>query len=170
MLIVEDGTGIANAESYLSVDDASAILLKYGTHTEWAIATDEQKEQALRVATLWLDNNFSWYSSLSDIDIALGTTTQALGWPRVGYYTIENRYVPNGIVPEKVKEATAMMASEHLKKDLMEDTVKIKSESIGPASVSYMGVGGKRTFTFLKLLLREYGTSGKSKSATVWRA
>lgn len=170
MLVVEDGTGLDNAESYVSVADSTLILSKYKATPEWDAATEEEKEQALRYATLWLDNNFSWYSTISKTENALGITSQALGWPRMAYYTNDNRYVGDESVPDKVKQATAMLAAEHLSKPLDTQEDGIKSESIGGASVTYTSSSGKRTFSFLKLMLKDYGTAGKAKSATIWRA
>lgn len=170
MLIVEDGTGLENAESYVSVADATNILSKYIASPNWLSATEEEKEQALRYATLWLDNSFSWYSTITKTENALGTTSQALGWPRMAYYTADNRYIADNSVPTKIKEATSLLASEHLSKPLDTQEDSIKSESIGSASVSYSGSSGKRRFSFLKLMLRDYGSAGKAKSATIWRA
>ena len=49
-LVVEDGTGKADAESYISVADADTYHSNRG-NTDWAALTTTEKEQLLRGAT-----------------------------------------------------------------------------------------------------------------------
>ena len=76
-LIVEDGTGRADAESYASVSVADAYHTARG-NTAWAaLATTALKEAALRKATDYLGQTYGlrWKGYRM-------TTTQALDWPR----------------------------------------------------------------------------------------
>lgn len=76
-LVVEDDTGLSDAEAYISVADSDAYVVEvYGTsQTLWDAATDAVKEQVLRQATRYLDQHYKY------VGIRL-TTTQALEWPR----------------------------------------------------------------------------------------
>ena len=49
-LIVEDGTGKSNAESYISVADADTYHSNRD-NTDWAALTTAEKERLLRIAT-----------------------------------------------------------------------------------------------------------------------
>jgi hypothetical protein len=78
-LIVEDGTGLATAESYVAVADADAYHTAQG-HSTWTGATS-LKEQALRRATSYVDRRYRWrfygYRTHGRL--------QALEWPRMVY-------------------------------------------------------------------------------------
>lgn len=74
--IPEDGTGLANANSYSSVADADAYFADRSNAT-WAALDEPKKESALISATDYMDLRYG--------DRYIGTpltTTQALGWPR----------------------------------------------------------------------------------------
>jgi hypothetical protein len=138
-LIVEDGTGLANAESFISVAAADTYHANRG-NTVWAGA-DAVKEAALRRATDFMQQTFRtrWKSFRV-------TSTQALDWPRAwvelpdapyGYGSFA-AYVPNNVVPTEVKNACAELAlaalSENLNPALDRTTSK---ETVGPISVEY---------------------------------
>jgi len=76
-IIVEDGTGLTTAETYVSV----AVALTYHStmgNTAWAAATTAAQEIALRRAAQYIDHRFRFRGERLDSD-------QALEWPRVGY-------------------------------------------------------------------------------------
>jgi hypothetical protein len=84
-LVVEDGTGLANAESYVSVANCVAYATARGGVFP---GTDVPgSEAALRRATAFIDNTyrtrFTGYRTFR--------RAQALEWPRVGAYV----YIPN---------------------------------------------------------------------------
>lgn len=65
-IIVEDGTGLSDAESYISVADATSYLALYAANSAgvapsaWTgAASDAVRENALRQATQWIDRKFS---------------------------------------------------------------------------------------------------------------
>lgn len=80
-LVTEDGTGLANAESYVSVSDADAYWAARPhapRAATWSGKTTAEKEGALREATGFLDAEYG--------PRFLGrrkAATQALAWPRV---------------------------------------------------------------------------------------
>lgn len=82
-LVVEDGTGLATAEAYVSVSDADAYHIARGNQS-WADQTvpSDSKEAALRRATAFIDatyrGRFPGYPASG--------RRQALEWPRIGAY------------------------------------------------------------------------------------
>ncbi len=93
-LIVEDGTGLSTAESYISVADADTYIAAYkGANTTWDGATEADKEIAARQATQYLDGRFYWKGQVS-------SSTQVLDFPRDLIYDeigTEIEGVPTGL-------------------------------------------------------------------------
>ena len=101
-LTVETGSGIADADSYMSLAEADARSLARGNPTEWSTATDGERNNWLRQA------------AGAGIDIVYGTRwsgyrrtdTQALDWPRTGASDSRTgRYVSESTIPAAVKWA-----------------------------------------------------------------
>lgn len=141
-LVVEDGTGKADAESYISVVDASAYHTARGNAAWAALASDTIREQCLRKATDYMVQNYraSWKG-------ARMTATQALDWPRGNVYTTpfingaSNEYpylVADDIVPTEVKNACAELALKASSAELAPDLAKdIIQQKVGPISTTY---------------------------------
>ena len=72
-LIVEDGTGLTNAESYVSVADCGTYCTAHGL-TAWT-GTDAAKEVALRNAAQYIDSNYTFKAEKTYVD-------QSLEFPR----------------------------------------------------------------------------------------
>ena len=91
MLIVEDGSCVANADTWISLADADTHFANYGGY--WA-GTNEQKEQALRRAALWLSTSINW-------DGSKACTGNMLAHPRVGLTDCDgNAIATNAIAPQ----------------------------------------------------------------------
>lgn len=99
----EDGTGLADSNSYVSVTDADAYFADRN-NAAWAAALTANKQYALIRATQAVDEyggtNFLGYKSSS---------TQALEWPRTDAEDAYG-YTLTG-VPKAVKTATCEAAS-----------------------------------------------------------
>jgi len=69
--------GDPNADSYFQIADADSYFAARG-NTVWAAATEDQKEQAARLGTQYIDNAYRgrWIGITTNQD-------QALDWPRV---------------------------------------------------------------------------------------
>lgn len=80
-MIVEDGTGKADANSYSDVASADAYFAERG-NTVWAGLTEQNKEFKLVQATDYIEGRFAdkWRGQPL-------TDTQALAWPRSGVGT-----------------------------------------------------------------------------------
>lgn len=109
-LVVEDGTGLDNAESYLSVNDADSYFeTMRGDASEYAsdwlsdTTTDPIKEACLRWATKLIDKLWRWDGQKS-------TTTQKLRWPRSYVYDDEGDQVEGDEIPDDLKWAVAEQA------------------------------------------------------------
>lgn len=107
-LIVEDGTGLANANSYISLADADTYFANKGTAgAQWA-APDELKNEYLVLAATALDDVFGrkYISYLRSGD----NVTQALLWPRENVWNRHNRRIPAGTIPQELKDAQCELA------------------------------------------------------------
>lgn len=78
-IVVEDGSGFADSETYISVEEATAYHAERG-HADWIAATIEEQEAALRRATEWLDATYRG----KFIGYRTKARAQALEWPRSG--------------------------------------------------------------------------------------
>lgn len=104
-LVVEDGSGLSNAESYISVADATTYLTEIGEEADWTAAQVAAQEAALRLSTSWIDGRYSWPGFPKN-------DAQALDWPRFDAFDCEGRLVDSGSVPEGVRRACAWVAKE----------------------------------------------------------
>ncbi len=163
-LVVEDGTGKADAESYLSAADATTYLTAVGSAAAWGVDAALQ-EAALRRATQYIDGEYGrrFYGYRA-------TQNQALQWPRWDAYDADGYLIPTGQVPTALKHATAEAALRErvtpgiLTPDLVRGgAVDQKTVTAGPVSVSttYSESASVRTlFPVLDNLLARYITSG----------
>lgn len=132
-LIVEDGTGMATAESYISVADASTYFTARAVTTWGALATDALREAALRKATEYMISTYRdrWQG------LRVYPTVQALCWPRYGV-AIEGVYLDDDVIPETIKRACAELALKAASADLNPDlTQGVVREKVGSIEVEY---------------------------------
>ena len=138
-IIVEDGTGLANAESYVSVVDANTYHSKIGNDA-WIDLDTSVKEQLLRKATDYMVAQYrlqyAGYRRYS---------TQSLDWPRLYVPLIDSlsanvfpQYVDFDIVPTTVKNACAELALKAYTAILMQDlTQGVIREKVDVIEVEY---------------------------------
>ena len=130
-LTVEDGTGMAAAQSYISVADADTHFSARGI-TLWDTMLDVEKEQALTRATDYLVQVYRtrWMGDRV-------TATQALDWPREGV-EVGGFDIDEDVVPAEVKRACAEMAFKAASGELAADIERLtKREKVGPIEVEY---------------------------------
>lgn len=141
-LVVEDGTGKSDAESYISVADADIYFSNRG-NAAWATLTTTVKEQLLRKATDYLVQVYRMRWKGVRV-----SATQALDFPRNfmeredyeastinGYQMLGgNYYYPSDNVPVEVANACAELAykanSATLAPDLSRATIREKVDVI----------------------------------------
>jgi len=80
-IIVEDGTGLANANSFISVAGADAYWTEVTMPALWASASNSEKEAALVQATRYMEKRFGTRYKGSR-----ASSAQALAFPRTGLY------------------------------------------------------------------------------------
>lgn len=128
-LIVEDGTGLSNADSYITLLAFQKFCDDRGYNYD--AYDDEVQEQKLRVATTYIDTIFRYKGSRSKVD-------QTLEFPREN--CLDWSSLPVIGVPQRVKLACAELAFKALSENLYQDQDrggKVTSESVGPISVTY---------------------------------
>lgn len=131
-LVVENGTGLSNAESYVSVADASAYLASLGDTTFSGLADDTAREQALRKATNYMEQRYRgrWKGERL-------TRSQGLSWPRFDA-EVDGWYVDVDIVPPEVEHGCALLAVKSVTETLNDDLAQqVIREKIGPLETEY---------------------------------
>jgi hypothetical protein len=132
-LIVEDGTGLANAESYISVVNCDALLVQWGrSSTAWLALTEAEKEGLLRNSTMFIDSEYAgrWSGCVLN-------NTQSLSWPRQNAEKRNGQSIPSDEVPDEVEKACAFIAVETITNGVYYDEdngARIASESVGLGS------------------------------------
>lgn len=163
-LIVEDGTGLATADSYLSEAAADAYFSDHGSPAKWTAATAPDKDAALRYAATYL-NAYVWVGSVFN-------RIQALAWPRNGAYDAEGRILDTG-VPQRVKDAQCELALAHLSKSIsapLSRGGRIKAVKAGSVEVQYAdGAPGVPTYPGVEDLLRGLATGKGGANVSIFR-
>lgn len=120
-LVVEDGTGISNAESYVSVSEIDAYAEKFGK-SGWIGVQTLDKEIHARRATQFLDSKYPF-------DVTSKVATQALVFPAESFY-IRGHSVTG--IPLQLKDAACELAIISVGSDLV--------ESVGARAYTYRSV------------------------------
>lgn len=109
--VVEDGTGIPNATSYVSVEDADDIItMNIHASTAWMALDDSVKERLLAWASRYLDERARWFGRKTH-------ELSGLRWPRTGVTERDGLVLSENIVPRQLKIATAEMARYLIEED-----------------------------------------------------
>jgi len=144
-LIVSDGTGLSNADSYISLDDARTYAENYG----YTLPDDDtDAEVSLRKGAVYVDlfeSSFSGYRLKG---------TQSLAWPRVGAYKCSGYNqidIPSDEIPLEVQYAQVIAASYYAAGVAVranDDGLGVASkEVVGAVKVSYFDNGKTGTST-----------------------
>lgn len=149
-LIVEDGTGVANAESYVSVEEADAYHASRGNDL-WVAILLAKKEQLLRKASDYINITYrgAWIGSAA-------YNGNLLAWPR-NAITPREYGLRDLNVPLEVRYSTAELA-------LIANTIGLfpnpattrgkKRVKVGPIEVEYDANSSSQTkFVNASLLL-----------------
>lgn len=160
-LIVEDGSGLSTAESYVSVAAAETYLGLVGD-TTFAAKTTAEKEAALRKATQYIDGHYEFKGLKVKRE-------QALQWPRVGVTDESGFEWDSNAVPEKLKQAAAEAALKSISEDINPDVTRpgaLLSEQVGAGqgavtyAATYAGASQVKQYTKVDQLLRDFVDSG----------
>ena len=154
MLIVENGEGLSNSESYVDVAYVDAYFLKRG-NTEWDLITN--KESTIILAMDYIENNYTY----------IGTklvSTQSLSFPRL----INGETV---LPPISLKNAVCELALKANSGDLLQDTGKTTiREKVGTLEVEYgPNQDDLTSYNYVNKLLAPYLISTSSFSYSISR-
>lgn len=131
-LVVESGAGLSNAESYISVADATTRHASLG-NTAWAaLADDTAREQALRRATAYMEQAYRLRWTGCRISVS-----QALSWPRWNVF-LEGFSVSSTIVPADIANACADLALKAAAGELNADLTRgVVRKKVGPLETEF---------------------------------
>lgn len=156
-LEVEDGTGKANAESYISVADADTRRSNLGGDAGWTAASTAEKEAALRKSTEYMLQAYRdrWQGYRQ-------VTEQALDWPRNSVVVDEFVVVDSDVVPAEVKNACADLALKAISESLAPDLERaVVRERVGPIETEYDRASPQsKRFRAIDMMLAPYLTGG----------
>ncbi len=166
--VVEDGTGLSTANSYLSVEDAATYHATYTGSDDWTSATDAEQKLALIQATQYLDAKYhsKWRGVRTNED-------QALDWPRTEAEDDDGYDIDDESVPVPLEQACAELALRVVLGDdllaALEDSRQIISESttVGPISESKTyadgaAISSKLKFPKVDLLIKKLTDGGST--------
>jgi hypothetical protein len=157
-MIVEDNTGLSNADTYIDPDGALEYFEKYGGGDSFIEMEEEKQEQALRNGTRIVDGLIRWTGSKLNED-------QALEWPRTKESDTGSLVVME--VPKEVKESVCDLANLWITGDI--STPPVIKESYGDTSVTYAYPHAQTDFLDIKKRLLKYGAF-KATVVTTYRA
>jgi hypothetical protein len=132
-LIIEDGSGVPNAESYQTVAQCEAFAIKFFGASLTGSATN--KEAALRRASKFMDS-LPWKGTRTN------GRDQGLAWPRAGVTDAEGNEIADDEIPQEVKDALHIFArAEFIEPNSLSPIVVrnegIKRERVGPLETEY---------------------------------
>lgn len=133
-LIVEDGSGKADAESYASLAQADTIAAAHGLASTWSALAESAKEAALRASTMWLDGTYGpRFTGLRQFE------GQALEWPRGFASLAGGGVIASGSIPVQLIRACVLAAIEHSKSGgafIAGDNIASESVGLGSGALS----------------------------------
>lgn len=163
-LIVEDGTGMATAESFISVAGADTRQANLG-NTNWATITTAEKEQALRRATQYMEQ--AYRERWAGLRV---NSTQALSWPRVGV-VVDGYSVLSTSVPAAIANACSDLAFKAAAGDLNADLARgVVREKIDVLETEYDRASPQHVrYRSIDMLLAPYleGAAGMARLVRV---
>lgn len=133
--------GAADADAFVTVAACDTYCAAQGL-TGWTGAADspaDVKEAAIRRATTYLSNGFSWKG------YRLNGRSQSLAWPRSGVEDEEDETVDPDTIPAEIVQAcchvaAAEAANPGVMNPSVDLTARIKREKIGPIETEYASV------------------------------
>jgi hypothetical protein len=126
--IVEDGSLVANSNSYLTIDEANTyIQANYHVYPQWQVLDTLTKQQLLVWACRYLDQRATWNGVPTSTFLAdptqtnliatwavapiFGpTSTQSMRWPRACVLDRDGNALNADTIPKQLKDACAEMA------------------------------------------------------------
>jgi hypothetical protein len=170
-IVVEDGTGLANANSYVSRAECETYHEKHLYSDDWDNASDGQKDKAIAMASMVLDRQMTWRGYQKK-------ESQALDFPRIfirrtdlAISETSQMWWPDDEVPQPIKDAACELARLLLGENRSEDPEGkgIKSLGLGSGAldIEFDKMDVRHTFTDdIIRLLTDFG-SPKGRGGSV---
>jgi hypothetical protein len=162
-LTVEDGSGLSNADAYVSEADADTYHAAHSGSTDWSGADSSTKEQAIRLATQFLDAKFNdrWKGKRAN-------SGQALAWPRSYVNDADDYEVASTSLPQTLVDACCEAALKVVEGDTLVDDVtdpggiKETMVKVGPITDKTVFTGGSqiKAYRLIAMLLRHLVNDG----------
>lgn len=153
-LIVENGQGASDAQSYVSAAECAAYHAARGNSTFGAMTESQQEQAIIRAMDFLALYGPKWKGERV-------TDVQALDWPRRGVrldsYSRCASYVPADMVPTVIVKALCEMAVRAASGELVADAEReVIEETIGPITTKWApgSVAPEAQFTAVALMLK----------------
>lgn len=103
--VVEDGTIVAGATSYVTVAEADAYFADLNDPQDWSTLTAGVKQTRLMIGTKFVDDLYrgAWKGRVISKE-------QDLAWPRSGVVDEELNWITSTEIPQRLKDATCEAA------------------------------------------------------------
>ena len=105
VIVVEDGSQIENANSYVTLDEANEYVANIGGDSSWDSLTDDNKNIRIYQAQRYLHQKYA-----SKFVGSVSSTTQPLDWPRGNGYTRNGVELDDSSIPIEVKDSQIELA------------------------------------------------------------
>ena len=153
MLIIENGQGLSNSESYVDESYVNAYFLKRGI-TQWDGLTN--REQLIVRAMDYIENNYTYQGTKL-------VSTQSLQFPR--------SICGETVYPIALKNAVCELALKSNEEDLLADTDKTTiREKVGALEIEYdPNQDNTKSYNYVNKLLAPYLVSISSFSYSISR-
>ena len=160
----EDGTGLSDANSYVTIAYADEYFLDRN-ETSWASATSATQEASLIKGTDYIESRYKRVQGQAV------NSTQALMFPAYGMINDDGNIVGSDSVPVEIKQACCILALEVLNGVDINAAIErtTSEEKAGPVQVKYSDSSAPETLyaqvnglvsTFLSML-PAYGGQGR---------
>ena len=148
--VVEDGSIISGANSYVSVADCEAYWNARNV-SDFASLDSSAKEASIIAGTQFIDTGYRFRGDLL-------SSTQDLQWPRSPYTAQSGKYISS--IPQALKDAVCEMAYEYAQNGVFRPSQsrgnEIKKVKAGSVEVEYNADAPNiKTFGFIKQIMRD---------------
>jgi hypothetical protein len=166
--VVEDGTGLSNANALITVAEANQIIENFGDSIDWSDSEDAEKENAIRESTRYLNFNYIW-------DGTKTYSTQSCQWPRFEVYDEDYNAIDSDVIPDRIKEACAYLALKVIEGETLlpdfenESKIKKTKDVIGPITEEREYVVGEnpdKTYQIADRLVEPFVINGNTFYST----
>lgn len=165
-LIVEDGTIVQDANSYVTQEFADAFFDTLSSPGDWPTATEDAKARLLIQATTMVDTEVIWSGTRID-------ASQDLAWPRDGMIYDGVLLAPT-TMPKQLLQAVCYTARDLQAGDPTQqaDASGVKKLGLGQGAIEVefdATTARTRLTDFVRKLLAPFGTTAKSMQVPVFR-